>query len=59
MAPRERRGPGVGAWLVPGHEQYHFTVRRDPATNERVHGSKLLSRLLAEDCVLPRGEFLP
>ncbi len=44
--------------LAPGYEQYHFTVRRDPATNERLHGSKLLSRLLAEDCVLPRGEFL-
>ena len=44
--------------LAPGYEQYHFTVRRDPATNERLHGSKLLSRLLAGDCVLPRGEFL-
>jgi CRISPR-associated protein Cst2 len=44
--------------LAPGYEQYHFTVQRDPATNERVYGSKLLTRLLAEDCVLPRGEFL-
>jgi CRISPR-associated protein Cst2 len=44
--------------LTPGYEQYHFTVGRDLATNERVYGSKLLSRLLAEDCVLPRGEFL-
>jgi CRISPR-associated protein Cst2 len=43
--------------LAPGYEQYHFTVRRDPATNERLPGSKLLARLLAEDCVLPRGEF--
>jgi CRISPR-associated protein Cst2 len=43
--------------LAPGYEQYHFTVRRDPATNERVPGSKLLARLLAEGCVLPRGEF--
>ena len=44
--------------LAPGYEQYHFTVRRDPATNDRVHGSKLLGRLLAEDSVLPRNEFL-
>jgi CRISPR-associated protein Cst2 len=44
--------------LAPGYEQYHFTVRRDPATNDRLHGSKLLGRLLAEDCILPRGEFL-
>ena len=44
--------------LAPGYEQYHFTVRRDPATNERVHGSKLVNRLLTENCVLPRGEFL-
>jgi CRISPR-associated protein Cst2 len=44
--------------LAPGYEQYHFTVRRDPATNERLHGSKLVARLLAENCVLPRGEFL-
>jgi hypothetical protein len=44
--------------LAPGYEQYHFTVRRDPATNERLYGSKLLTRLLAEDCPLPRGEFL-
>ena len=43
--------------LAPGYEQYHFTVRRDPATNERIPGSKLLARLLAEDCVLPRREF--
>lgn len=44
--------------LAPGYEQYHFTVRRDPATNERRHGSRLLDRLLADECVLPRGEFL-
>jgi CRISPR-associated protein Cst2 len=44
--------------LAPGYEQYHFTVRRDPATNERLHGSKLVTRLLAESCVLPREEFL-
>lgn len=44
--------------LAPGYEQYHFTVRRDPATNERLYGSKLLTRLLAEDCPLPLGEFL-
>jgi len=44
--------------LAPGYEQYHYTVRRDPATNERLHGSKLVDRLLAETCVLPRGEFL-
>ncbi len=43
--------------LAPGYEQYHFTVRRDPATNDRIAGSKLLTRLLAADCVLPRGEF--
>jgi CRISPR-associated protein Cst2 len=44
--------------LAPGYEQYHFTVRRDPATNERLNGSKLLARLLADGCFLPRGEFL-
>ena len=44
--------------LAPGYEQYHFTVRRDPASNERLYSSKLLDRLLAEDCVLPRGEFM-
>jgi hypothetical protein len=44
--------------LAPGYEQYHFTVRRDPATNERRHGSKLLDRLLSDDCPLPLGEFL-
>jgi CRISPR-associated protein Cst2 len=44
--------------LAPGYEQYHFTVRRDPATNERLHGSKLLARLLAKDCVLSLDEFL-
>jgi CRISPR-associated protein Cst2 len=44
--------------LAPGYEQYHFTVRRDPATNERRHASKLLDRLLSDDCPLPLGEFL-
>ncbi len=44
--------------LAPGYEQYHWTVRRDPATNERLHGSRLVDRLLAESCILPRGEFL-
>jgi CRISPR-associated protein Cst2 len=44
--------------LAPGYEQYHFTVRRDPATNDRHFGSKLIARLLADDCILPRGEFL-
>jgi CRISPR-associated protein Cst2 len=43
--------------LAPGYEQYHFTVRRDPATNDRLYGSKLLTRLLGEGCVLPRNEF--
>lgn len=46
------------ARLAPGYEQYHFNVRRDPATNERQYGSKLIDRLLAEECALPRGEFL-
>lgn len=44
--------------LAPGYEQYHFTVRRDPATNDREFGSKLLDRLLADDCGLPHDEFL-
>jgi len=43
--------------LAPGYEQYHFTVRRDPATNDRINGSKLVTRLLADDCILPREEF--
>ncbi len=43
--------------LCPGYEQYHFTVRRDPATNERIHESKVLKRLLAKDTVLPPSEF--
>jgi hypothetical protein len=43
--------------LCPGYEQYHFTVRRDPATNERVYGSKVVTKLLAEEPVLPRSEF--
>jgi CRISPR-associated protein Cst2 len=43
--------------LCPGYEQYHFTVRRDPATNERVFGSKVVAGLLADEPVLPRGEF--
>jgi CRISPR-associated protein Cst2 len=44
--------------LAPGYEQYHFTVSRNPATNDRDFGSKLIDRLLADDCVLPREEFL-
>jgi CRISPR-associated protein Cst2 len=44
--------------LAPGYDQYHFSVRRDPATNDRIHSSKLLARLLVEDCPLPRSEFL-
>ncbi len=43
--------------LSPGYEQYHFTVRRDPATNDRIYGSKVLDRLLADEPVFPRGEF--
>lgn len=43
--------------LAPGYEQYHFTVRRDPATNDRIYGSKVLDRLLADEPVLPRHEF--
>jgi CRISPR-associated protein Cst2 len=43
--------------LCPGYEQYHFTVRRDPATNDRIHGSKVVQRLLADTPVLPRAEF--
>ena len=58
MAPASVVGPRDAERLAPGYEQYHFTVRRDPATNDRLHGSKLLARLLAEDCVLPREEFL-
>ena len=44
--------------LAPGYEQYHFGVRRDPATNDRIFNSKLLTKLLAQDCILPRSEFL-
>jgi len=43
--------------LCPGYEQYHFTVRRDPATNERIYDSKVLTKLLASEPVLPRNEF--
>jgi CRISPR-associated protein Cst2 len=43
--------------LCPGFEQYHFRVRRDPATNERIYDSKVLKLLLAEKPVLPRDEF--
>lgn len=43
--------------LCPGYEQYHFTVRRDPATNERVYSSKVVDRLLAGSPALPPGEF--
>jgi CRISPR-associated protein Cst2 len=43
--------------LCPGYEQYHFTVRRDPATNERIHESRLLKRLLAGAPGLPHEEF--
>jgi CRISPR-associated protein Cst2 len=57
MAPASV-GVRVTDALAPGYEQYHFTVRRDPATDERIHGSRLITRLLAPDCPLPRGEFL-
>src|SRR5262249_10299910 len=43
--------------LCPGYEQYHFTVRRDPATNDRVFGSRVLEKLLSADSVLPYNEF--
>ncbi len=43
--------------LVPGYEQYHFTVTRKGATNERVYGSKLIEKLLRDDCHLPHSEF--
>jgi hypothetical protein len=43
--------------LCPGYEQYHFIVRRDPATNERIYDSKVLTKLLADEPVLPRNEF--
>ena len=43
--------------LCPGYEQYHFIVRRDPATNERIYDSKVLTKLLADKPVLPRNEF--
>ncbi|MDR3635103.1 MAG: hypothetical protein P4L84_14960 [Isosphaeraceae bacterium] len=43
--------------LCPGYEQYHFTVRRDPATNERIYESKLLKKLLADEPFLPRDQF--
>ncbi|MHC5539227.1 type I-B CRISPR-associated protein Cas7/Cst2/DevR [Singulisphaera rosea] len=43
--------------LSPGYEQYHFTVRRDPATNDRIYDSKLLKRLLDDESFLPRDQF--
>jgi CRISPR-associated protein Cst2 len=43
--------------LAPGFEQSHFNVRRDPATNDRVHGSRVVDRLLAGSPTLPPGEF--
>jgi CRISPR-associated protein Cst2 len=43
--------------LCPGYEQYHFNVRRDPATNERVYESKLLKKLLAKEPFLPLDQF--
>jgi CRISPR-associated protein Cst2 len=43
--------------LCPGYEQYHFSVRRDPATNARIFESKVVTHLLSEGTVLPRNEF--
>jgi CRISPR-associated protein Cst2 len=43
--------------LCPGYDQYHFRVRRDPATNERIYESKVIEMLLADSPVLPLGEF--
>ncbi len=43
--------------LSPGYEQYHFTVRRDPATNDRIHESKVVKRLLSDETAFPLGEF--
>jgi CRISPR-associated protein Cst2 len=43
--------------LCPGYEQYHFTVRRAPATNDRIYGSKVLNKLRADEPILPRREF--
>jgi hypothetical protein len=43
--------------LCPGHEQYHFTVRRDPATNRPIYESKVITMLLAKEPFLPGKEF--
>jgi CRISPR-associated protein Cst2 len=43
--------------LCPGYAQYHFSVRRDPATNRPIYESDVIRRLLAEEPVLPRNEF--
>ena len=43
--------------LCPGYEQYHFSVRRDPATNRHIYESSVVNRLLADNPVLPRNEF--
>jgi CRISPR-associated protein Cst2 len=43
--------------LAPGYEQYHFAVRRDPATNDRVYSSKVVDRLMVASPTLPPEEF--
>ncbi len=43
--------------LCPGYEQYHFTVRRDPSTNDRIYESRVISRLLSDGNPLPKEEF--
>ena len=43
--------------LCPGYEQYHFSVRRDPATNRPIYESSVVNKLLADNPVLPRNEF--
>jgi hypothetical protein len=43
--------------LCPGYEQYHFSVRRDPATNRPIYESNVVKKLLAYEPVLPRNEF--
>ena len=35
--------------LCPNYDQYHFTVRRDPATNERIYESKVVKMLIADN----------
>jgi hypothetical protein len=43
--------------LVPGYEQYHFTVNRRSATNDRVYGSRVIDKLLRDECHLPLVDF--